>query len=36
MDARGLSIEMMILGVKRSTMNELASLSVDANKVFVF
>lgn len=36
MDARGLSMEMMIEGTERSTMDELANLSITADKVFVF
>ena len=36
MDARGLSMEMMIDGAERSTMDELANLSITADKVFVF
>lgn len=36
MDARGLSMEMMIEGTERSNMDELANLSITADKVFVF
>jgi sulfur relay (sulfurtransferase) complex TusBCD TusD component (DsrE family) len=36
MNARGLSIEMMISGTERSSMEELAQLSIEAEKVFVF
>lgn len=36
MDARGLSIEMMISGAERSTMDELSLLSIETDKVFVF
>jgi len=36
MDARGLSIEMMVKGSEQSTMDELAELSMDAEKIFTF
>jgi uncharacterized protein involved in oxidation of intracellular sulfur len=36
MDARGLTEEDLVEGVHRSTMNELADWSVDADKVIVF
>lgn len=36
MDARGLSIEMLIKGAERSTMVELAEMSVKSDKLFVF
>lgn len=36
MDARGLSMELLINGAERSSMAELAELSAVADKVFVF
>lgn len=36
MDARGLSIDMLIKGVDRSTMVELAEMSEKTDKLFVF
>lgn len=36
MDARGLSMEMMVEDSERSTMVELAKLTADADKVLVF
>lgn len=36
MEARGLSLEMMIKGSEKSTMDELAQLSIDAEKIFTF
>jgi uncharacterized protein involved in oxidation of intracellular sulfur len=36
MDARGLSIEMLIKGTERSTMIELAEMSEQTDKLFVF
>jgi uncharacterized protein involved in oxidation of intracellular sulfur len=36
MDARGLSIEKMVEGAERSTMDELAVMTVEADKVLVF
>lgn len=36
MDARGLSMELLISGAERSNMAELAELSAVADKVFVF
>ncbi len=36
MDARGLSMEMVVPGCERSTMDELAAASISADKVFVF
>ncbi len=36
MEARGLSLEMMIPGTEKSGMDELGQLSMDAEKVFVF
>ena len=36
MDARGLSIEMLIRGAERSTMVELAEMSGKSDKIFVF
>ena len=36
MDARGLSIDMLIKGAERSTMIELAQMSEETDKVFVF
>jgi uncharacterized protein involved in oxidation of intracellular sulfur len=36
MDARGLTDEEVATGAKRSTMNELAEVTLDADKVLVF
>ena len=36
MDARGLSMELLIKGAERSSMAELAELSAFADKLFVF
>ncbi|MDF2892572.1 MAG: hypothetical protein K0R80_2939 [Clostridia bacterium] len=36
MDARGLSIEKMIEGTERSTMDELAFMTSEVDKVLVF
>ena len=36
MDARGLSIDKMVEGAQRSTMDELALLSSEADKILVF
>jgi uncharacterized protein involved in oxidation of intracellular sulfur len=36
MDARGLADAEMIAGAKRSTMDELASAAVEADRVLVF
>ena len=36
MDARGLSIEMLIKGAQRSTIVELAEMSEKTDKLFVF
>ena len=36
MDARGLSIDIMVEGAQRSTMDELALLSSEADKILVF
>ncbi|MDF2544924.1 MAG: hypothetical protein K0S47_4642 [Herbinix sp.] len=36
MDARGLSIDKMVEGAERSTMDELALMTSEADKVLVF
>jgi uncharacterized protein involved in oxidation of intracellular sulfur len=36
MDARGLSIEKMVEGAERSTMDELALMTSEVDKVLVF
>lgn len=36
MDARGITPEMLVAGARRSTMDELAELTVKADKVLVF
>ena len=36
MDARGLSIDMMVSGAERSSMDELADLTMEADKILVF
>jgi len=36
MDARGLSIDDMLEGAERGTMDELALSSTEADKIFVF
>lgn len=36
MDARGLSSDMMVSGAERSSMDELAEMTMEADKVLVY